>query len=57
MSRVKILLALTEDLLKKIDYVSMKLGLTRTAYIITILQSSVSRDLKKLPSTPETHHE
>ena len=48
MSRVKILLAMTDELLTKLDMVSMKMGLSRTAYIITILQSAVSRDLKKV---------
>ncbi len=57
MSRVKILLGLTEDLLKKLDIVSLKLGLTRTAYIITILQQSVSKDLKKLTVQQERDHE
>ena len=48
MSRVKILLAMTDELLTKLDMVSIKMGLSRTAYIITILQSAVSRDLKKV---------
>jgi metal-responsive CopG/Arc/MetJ family transcriptional regulator len=48
MSRIKILIGMTDDLLTKLDMVSMKMGLSRTAYIITVLQSAVSRDLKKV---------
>jgi len=48
MSRVKILLAMTDELLTKLDMVSIKMGLSRTAYIITVLQSAVYRDLKKV---------
>lgn len=48
MSRVKILLAMTDELLTKLDMVSIKMGLSRTAYIITVLQSAVNRDLKKV---------
>ena len=48
MSRIKILIGMTDELLTKLDMVSMKMGLSRTAYIITILQSAVSRDLKKV---------
>jgi len=48
MSRIKILLAVTDELLTKLDMVSMRMGLSRTAYIITILQSAVSRDLKRV---------
>jgi len=39
---------MTDELLTKLDMVSIKMGLSRTAYIITILQSAVSRDLKKV---------
>jgi metal-responsive CopG/Arc/MetJ family transcriptional regulator len=48
MSRIKILIGMTDELLTKLDMVSMKMGLSRTAYIITVLQSAVSRDLKKV---------
>ncbi len=48
MSRIKILLAVTDDLLIKLDIVSMKMGLSRTAYIVSVLQSAVRRDLKKV---------
>lgn len=48
MSRIKILIGMTDELLTKLDIVSMKMGLSRTAYIITILQNAVSRDLKKV---------
>lgn len=50
MSKIRILLGLTDELLTKLDMVSIKLGLSRTAYIITILQSAVSRDLRKIQS-------
>ena len=48
MSRIKILIGMTDELLTKLDMVSMKMGISRTAYIITVLQSAVSRDLKKV---------
>lgn len=48
MSKIRILLGLTDELLTKLDMVSIKLGLSRTAYIITILQSAVNRDLRKI---------
>jgi len=48
MTKFRFVLAVTEELLTKLDMVSMKLGLSRTAYIVSILQSAVSRDLKKV---------
>lgn len=48
MSKIRILIGMTDELLTKLDLISIKLGLSRTAYIITILQSAVNRDIRKI---------